>query len=480
MPHINPSKMSEEFEGEFSENLTEILASFESMLSKNEVYFFDVEQFEDIFDHYYSKNKISKAERSIRIGLMQHPFSNELKLRLVQIYIKKKKYNEALALLREIETTEAFNPDIYILRAEIYGDLEKTDLAVENYLKALEFLDKEEHDYIYIDIANEYQNSGDFENSLKYLKKALRLNPTNEMAFLEVLFCFQVTEKLIEGADFFNQLINQDPYNQLAWFHLGLCYYDLGLYDKSVEAFDYCIVINENSYEAYSQKAEGLIAMENYSSAIEVLKELLDKDRISALTYYTLGECYENLEDLENALHYYRLSVKENDGFSDGYLGIGSTLYKMNRRGEGVHFIEKAIKIDPQNVDANFELAKIKHGEGLYKEALDLCEKIIDIDNSFPEFWIQYSETLFESGDELGAIEMVQEGIKIFPNSAELRFRLAAFYHTTGKLQQAYEFIHEGLALDYAAMKSFFQFVPYAVQDQNILNIIESYNENEN
>ncbi len=55
---------------------------------------------------------------------------------------------------------------------------------VESYLEAIRFLDPEEHDYVYIDIANEYQNNSRFPEAIRYLKKAIRVNAYNDMAYL--------------------------------------------------------------------------------------------------------------------------------------------------------------------------------------------------------------------------------------------------------------------------------------------------------
>ena len=61
------------------------LAKFESMLKTDDIYFFDAEDFEDIIHFYLNHGKIALAKKAIKIGLLQHPDSIELKLLNVEV-----------------------------------------------------------------------------------------------------------------------------------------------------------------------------------------------------------------------------------------------------------------------------------------------------------------------------------------------------------------------------------------------------------
>jgi len=101
--------MNEEFERNEEQFFKEIEA-FEKLLKNNEVHFFDAERFEEFFDHYLTKNKISKAEKVINMALSQHPFSSELRLRKAQVLIRKKKYLQQYLLFhldRQIPKTSS-------------------------------------------------------------------------------------------------------------------------------------------------------------------------------------------------------------------------------------------------------------------------------------------------------------------------------------------------------------------------------------
>ena len=62
---------------------TSSLNKFEQMLKENGSYFFDVEEFESVIDHYLERSDTSKAKQAIDISLLQHPTSSALKLKKV-------------------------------------------------------------------------------------------------------------------------------------------------------------------------------------------------------------------------------------------------------------------------------------------------------------------------------------------------------------------------------------------------------------
>lgn len=439
--------MNEEYERN-EEQFSQDLEAFEKLLKNNEVSFFDADRFEEFFDHYLSKNKISKAEKVINMGLAQHPFSTELRIRKSQVLIRKKKYDEAIALLDEIQSVETGNPDIFLLKAEVYSDKGEFRNAVDCYLEALNYLDPEEHDYVYIDIANEYQNNGHFGEAIKSLKKAIRVNNYNDMAYLELLFCCQVCslEEKEKTAQFLESLIDSDPYNHLAWAYLGILLVELKQYEKAIEAFDFSITANENYIEGYLHKGETLMELERYEEAAEVYKEVLNREEPSAGLYFALGECFEHMREFDSAIHYYKQAIAKEPDYSDAFMGIGVVLDQMGRSSEALPYLETAFKHDDTNLEAILYYGDIKKDLGIYHDAIEVYEFLHSFDLPWKDFWANYAETLFLNGNTEKAIEVIYEGVKHNPDDAEMLYRWAAYQLLAGDtvfggetLQEAYQ-----------------------------------------
>ncbi|WGU71010.1 hypothetical protein QIU18_03065 [Capnocytophaga canimorsus] len=96
---------------------------FESMLKKNHVFFFEVEEFEEIIGHYLDLGKMNKAKHALGIGLQQHPMATSLKLLQVEILIFEDQLKEASVILEQLFVLEPSNSEVYVQQANLYSKL---------------------------------------------------------------------------------------------------------------------------------------------------------------------------------------------------------------------------------------------------------------------------------------------------------------------------------------------------------------------
>ena len=108
------------------------LTKFESMLKTNNIFFFDLVEFEEIIIHYLDVGKLSLAKKAVKLGLEQHPQSVDLKLLQVEIYIFENELDKAFSLLGKLERIEPSNDEIFIQKATINSKKGKHKEAIIN------------------------------------------------------------------------------------------------------------------------------------------------------------------------------------------------------------------------------------------------------------------------------------------------------------------------------------------------------------
>ena len=59
------------------ERLSESLVRFEHMLANNDQYYFDVEDLEELIEHYMERLDLEKAWKVLELASSQHPHSSE-------------------------------------------------------------------------------------------------------------------------------------------------------------------------------------------------------------------------------------------------------------------------------------------------------------------------------------------------------------------------------------------------------------------
>ena len=117
------------------------LVKFESMLKTNNIYFFDLVEFEEIIIHYLDVGKHSLAKKAVKLGLEQHPESVDLKLLQVELFVFDNDLTSANSLLKKIALIEPNNDEVYIQKATINSKLGNHKEAIINLKKALTLTD---------------------------------------------------------------------------------------------------------------------------------------------------------------------------------------------------------------------------------------------------------------------------------------------------------------------------------------------------
>jgi tetratricopeptide (TPR) repeat protein len=129
--------MEEEFFFESNEDAQRSVERYEEMLRNQDQYFFDAGAFEYIVDFYIEKNDPVKALQVVDFAISQHPYATVFLIKQAHLYILTNNNEKAFIALQKAELLEPSEPDIYLLRGNIFQNTERYDEALENYEKAL-------------------------------------------------------------------------------------------------------------------------------------------------------------------------------------------------------------------------------------------------------------------------------------------------------------------------------------------------------
>lgn len=453
----------------------QILQRFEDMLSNGHQQYFDPEVFEEVIDHYIGRNEYKKALRCLDIALSQHPLSTSLMLLKAELYVSTGKLLKGQEVLNHLETLEPYNCDVYILKASIYSQQRNFDESVRYLKKAIKHADKEDLDDLYIDLAVEYENSEKFDKAVACLRHALELNPENETALYEISYCFEIAERNEDAIGFYKEFIDKNPYSYLAWHHLGTAYIKVGRNDDALDAFDYCLAIRESFSTAYFNKATVLMMQERFVDAIDHFNETVMRGEAIALTFMYLGECYEKLGEDVLAEQNLLKALELEDELPDIYFALGMLKSKQHQYVEAEFYAQQAIKLDEKNPDNWYLLAEVYESAGNPEGASDAYVKSIELSEGGVEIILDFSNFKLLHENVNAAIDLLEE-----VNTTELKcgatcFRLAAYYAILGKRMMTYQCFEEGLRLDYFGYGAAVEYHPELTDDPHILNLIDLY-----
>jgi tetratricopeptide (TPR) repeat protein len=363
--------------------LQEDLLNFEQYLKGGGMNYVESERLEFLIDHYLSENQYSKADLAVDYASCMFPYDSVFIVKKAQTLSALGQLSEALNLISEIENIENFKTEYYLTKATIFSQLKNHDKAIKYYKEALLNADiPEAKDEIYLDIAIEYQTKNDYVSALNTLKEAIKFNPNNEEALGEIAVLFDLLNEDENAINFFINHINYNPYSAISWYNLGTVYFKNKNFDKAIEAYEYCLVIQEDFADVYNSLGDIFMEKGDFDKALDFFKESIKIDGENPTILCCMGECYEQLNDFKLAEYYYKKSLELDPEYPESWLGRGIIEDMNGNTREGIAFMLKAASLEPTNFLIFFVLAETYEKIENYDAAIENYKKSLQLEPS--------------------------------------------------------------------------------------------------
>jgi tetratricopeptide (TPR) repeat protein len=214
-----------------NDDIQNLLQVFERLRAGRGSGFLSEESFERIIDHFDDQNALPKALEAAEMGILQFPYSSVLLVKKADLLIASRQYKKALSLLDKAEILDRNDMDICILRTDAYLALDMQDRAVALLEDAIHQFEGDERIELLFELADVYDDYEAFEKIFDCLKLVLEYDPNNEEALYKICFWTDFTGRSEESIRLHLKIIEQFPYNDLAWFNLAAAYQGLRLFE---------------------------------------------------------------------------------------------------------------------------------------------------------------------------------------------------------------------------------------------------------
>ncbi|MFO7923850.1 MAG: tetratricopeptide repeat protein [Bacteroidales bacterium] len=468
--------MSEEKDRYYSDNgFVNLMRRYEEMVSQSARYYFDVDEFEEIIDHYMGQGKSNRAYNATQHAINLHPSSTSIRLKMAVILNDKSQPLESLNILNTIEKIEFNNPEVHFTKGMALNLLGQAKDAVKYFNKAVMLTDEAKEDILF-NIAIAFEQQSHFTLALRYLFQAYDLEPGNLSYIYDIAYCYERIDKLDKALDFYNRYLDKDPFSENVWYNMGVIYNRMENYDKAIEAYDFAISLDEEYSSAYFNKANTLANSGNYKSAITVYKELLYLEENNEQVICYIGECYEKIELWDEALKYYRKSLSVNPDYADAWLGRGMVMFAKGEYNKSLCYVEKAIELFPDSSEYWYSLGNIYIKLGRPVDAINSYRKAVKFDPGDFDSWINLAETFLQFKDYDMAVQVLTEASGINPGIALFNYRLAAYSLMNNDGEKADHFLRIALSLDYEAHNDFLKYYPEAARIKSVKDLLKTFN----
>jgi len=455
--------------------MKELLKQYQDLKSGRRHSFMEEEAFERIIDYFDDTEDLIQAIEAVELGIEQYPYSSALMVKKADLMIATRRYTEALDILEQVELLDSSDINLYILKTDAYLALDKPQLAASLLESALAHFEGDERIELLFELADVYDDYEEFDKIFDCLKLILKQDPANEEALYKICFWTDFTGRNEESIRLHQQIIDEKPYNELAWFNLAAAFQGLKLYEKAVDAYKYALAIDEKFDYAYRNMGDAYIRLRKYRDAIESLEKVLELSRPEDVIYEAIGHCYDKLNNFGQARFYYRKASHLNPDDSKLYYKLACTYINEDQWGQAVKQLEAAMRIHAMQPEYNLAMGECKMQLGEFKEAIQFFSNVVRIRPRNISSWEALIRCLYNAEYFEEALEQVETAIRITGGKPLFIFYLSAVFFALGKSREGLLQLENAMAKAPKLLKKLLELNPVILQYQPVVDVIARY-----
>ena len=467
--------MGENSYREDREELRELLRQYEHLRTGRQHSFLEEDAFERIIDYFDEKDDLAKAMEASEFSIEQFPYSSALLIKKADLLLAARKYWEALEILEKAELFDSSDINLYILKTDAYLALDKQGMAVELLEAALQQFEGEERIELLFELADVYDDYEEFDKVFDCLKLILEEDPTNEEALYKICFWTDFTGRSEESIKLHLQIIDDFPYNELAWFNLGAAYQGLKLYEKSIDAYLYAVTIDEKFDYAYRNMGDAYLRLRKFKDAIEVLEKVLELSRPEDVIYEAIGHCYHKLANYAQARFNYRKASHLNPDDSKLYYKVALTYINEEQWESAVKLLESAMRIHRGTPEYNLAMGECKMQLHQFKEAIQYFGNVVRSRPKSVAGWEALIRCLFKAGMYAEALEQCQEAITLTEGKNIFLFYYCGCLFALKKNREAILQLETAMEKSPRQVKKLLELFPSILQNTQVVDLLSRY-----
>jgi len=296
-----------------------------------------------------------------------------------------------------------------------------------------------------------FEATGRKSEALNANQTAVKLSPQDAEAYNNLGNTLNELGRLNEAEASYDQAIELSPNYAEAHCNLGIVLHGLGKLDKAEASYKKAASLKPDFPEAYGNLGITLQEAGRFKEAEKSYNQAIKLSPNYAEAHSNLGNTLKELGCLEDAEASYKQAIALEPNFAEAHNNLGTTLQGLGRLGEAETSLNQAIALSPQDAEAHNnlgnilkELGRLDEAQASYEQALvlkpnfvdgarnlvqlpigkldsnalNLCEKAVDVLDDSPEQQIKY---LFFRGGLLKHQGFIDQSFNIFCKANRLK-----------------------------------------------------------
>ena len=216
---------------------------------------------------------------------------------------------------------------------------------------------------------------------LAEIYKEIEKNPKNADLYLKLSRYYIKVAQMDSALNNALIAIRLDSNNSNTYIVVSDVYFSMGNVDNAEEMLEKAIGIDNKNNEAYLKLGELYFLLKQYSQSEEILMKAIRQQTHNPKAYHILAWNYREKGDTASAIRTYLISADQDPDYFDTYMELG-ILYHCKLNSLAVDYYNNALNVQPNNVQALYNIAMFYQQTEDYEKALEKYRMILQIDKN--------------------------------------------------------------------------------------------------
>ncbi len=243
---------------------------------------------------YIRQGELSNAETNYNQILQDDTNNVKALLGLARVELYRENISKSRMIFKKLMRNSQGSPNIPYTISQVLKDAKQYDLSIKYLNKAIR-LDSDSEQY-YLEKAKIYHILGKGGEATKNSNKALKINPNSEFALFNRGYLNLSNANIQKAIDDFSRVVEINPSNNLAWYNLGVAYGNKKDNDRAQISFESALRLGNLDANMHAIIGDFYnIIIHDSRRAIREYKRSIDLGRSDVRIKVVLANCYLNI-----------------------------------------------------------------------------------------------------------------------------------------------------------------------------------------
>jgi tetratricopeptide (TPR) repeat protein len=247
----------------------------------------------------------------------------------------------------------------------------------------------------------------------------------------------------------YRRLVQQMPNESALLLRLAACEYQLGNFAAAEKEFRKALIAEPNMPPALVGLGTSLVALGHSADALPLLEKAVRLAPSNRLARRALAHAYVDRGEFLKGEPVLRRLVEEDPQDWESWFYLGTLLFNRHYDLAALSALERSLKINPNNTEAEIDRASALSQVGRTSEAEAMFQELArdsKLEKS-PEFLLAYAQLLFQNERYDEALIKIEGAIRAAPKFAKLHFWKARILFNQDKTGLAIPEAEQAVAL---------------------------------